>query len=244
MKILHVLDHSIPLHSGYTFRTKAILEQQKSFGWETFHLTGSKQGHVSQLKEEVDGLIFYRTSPASGLLAKLPVLNQWAVIKGLEKRLFEVVEEVKPDIIHAHSPALNGKAAVTVGKKLNLPVVYEIRAFWEDAAVSHGTSTPNGLRYNLTRKLETSVVQQANAVTVICHGLKQDLIARGIPEQKITSIPNAVDLTHFAEGEKDEALAQTLGLTGHVVFGFIGSFYDYEGLPILLDALPKIQLFR
>ncbi|MFL6658660.1 MAG: glycosyltransferase WbuB, partial [Massilia sp.] len=43
MRILHVLDHSIPLHSGYTFRTRSILREQQALGWETFHVTGSKQ---------------------------------------------------------------------------------------------------------------------------------------------------------------------------------------------------------
>ena len=46
MRILHILDHSLPLHSGYTFRTVAILAQQRALGWETLHLTGAKQGHV------------------------------------------------------------------------------------------------------------------------------------------------------------------------------------------------------
>ncbi|MCW8905270.1 MAG: glycosyltransferase WbuB, partial [Sedimenticola sp.] len=56
MKILHILDHSIPLHSGYTFRTRAILEQQRKLGWETAHVTSSKHIAESQEKEEVDGL--------------------------------------------------------------------------------------------------------------------------------------------------------------------------------------------
>ena len=48
-------------------------------------------------------------------------------------RILEVIEIEKPDVIHAHSPALNGLAAIKAGRKANIPVVYEIRAFWEDA---------------------------------------------------------------------------------------------------------------
>src|SRR5690606_6357797 len=82
MRILHVLDHSIPLQSGYTFRTRAILEQQRSFGWETFHITGAKQGKGSgQAEEDVDGLHFYRSPPLEGLAARLPMYNQWAVVQ-------------------------------------------------------------------------------------------------------------------------------------------------------------------
>jgi hypothetical protein len=43
LRVLHVLDHSIPLHSGYTFRTLAILREQRKLGWNTFHLTSPKQ---------------------------------------------------------------------------------------------------------------------------------------------------------------------------------------------------------
>jgi hypothetical protein len=42
MRILHILDHSIPLRSGYTFRTLLIPKQQWALGWETEHITGAK----------------------------------------------------------------------------------------------------------------------------------------------------------------------------------------------------------
>jgi PEP-CTERM/exosortase A-associated glycosyltransferase len=242
MRILHVLDHSIPLQSGYTFRTRAILEQQRSFGWETFHLTGAKQGKGSgQAEEDVDGLHFYRSPPLEGLVARLPVYNQWAVVRGLHRRLEEVVRVIEPDILHAHSPALNGLAALQVGRRHGIPLVYEVRAFWEDAAVDHGTSREGGLRYRLTRALETHVLKGADAVTTICEGLRGDIIARGLPEQKVTVIPNSVALDRFPllEG-KDETLLEALGLQGKRVVGFIGSFYAYEGLPLLLEALPLI----
>src|SRR6476619_2679363 len=108
MRILHVLDHSIPLHSGYTFRTRSILMQQRALGWDTVHLTGPKQGAYQADRETVDGLLFHRTPPAAGAMARLPVLNQLAVIDALAKRLLEVATETRPDILHAHSPALNG----------------------------------------------------------------------------------------------------------------------------------------
>lgn len=241
MRILHVLDHSIPLHSGYTFRTAAILREQRKLGWDTHHVTSVKHTAPGPLVEEVDGLTFHRTPWTPGAVDRVPVLRERAQMRALEARLFEVARELKPDVLHAHSPVLNAFPALNVGRRLGIPVVYEIRAFWEDAAVDHGTTTEGSLRYRATRAMETRAVQQVDAVTTICEGLRRDLVARGVPESKITVIPNAVDIDNFAFGVPgDDALRAELGLTGKRVLGFIGSFYAYEGLDLLLRALPAI----
>ena len=240
MRILHILDHSLPLHSGYTFRTCAILKQQRALGWETFHLTSSKQGGDPVPEEWVDGFHFYRTPSLSPMVANIPVLKQVGVITALKRRLEEVLTDVKPDILHVHSPVLNAFAAISVGRRLGIPVVYEVRAFWEDAAVDHGTCREGGPRFRLTRYLETYALRKADAVTVICNGLRDD-IARGISQDKITVIPNAVDTNAFSmQGERDAPLAQKLGFENKHVLGFIGSFYAYEGLCLLLQALPRV----
>ncbi|HJV76318.1 MAG TPA: TIGR04063 family PEP-CTERM/XrtA system glycosyltransferase [Noviherbaspirillum sp.] len=239
MRILHILDHSIPLHSGYTFRTLSILREQQALGWKTFHVTSAKQGPSSDMEERVDGIHFYRTPPANGVLAKAPVFNQIEVIRGLARRLKEIIPVVRPDILHAHSPSLNAIAALSVAKDFGIPVVYEVRAFWEDAAVDHGTSKERGLRYRLTRSLETHALRHADAVTTICDGLRKDIVQRGISADKVTVIPNAVDVEKFdMVGSADPELKQALGLQGNRLIGFIGSFYAYEGLDILLRALP------
>lgn len=241
MRVLHVLDHSIPLHSGYTFRTRSILREQRALGWETFHVTGSKQNSDDALEDTVDGLHFYRTPKSTGALARLPVLNQKEVIDGLARRLAEIIPTIKPDVLHAHSPSLNAIAALRAGKRFGIPVVYEVRAFWEDAAVDHGTSAENGLRYRATRALETYALRQADAVTTICEGLRRDIVARGIPGDKVTVIPNAVDIDKFAVGgSADQDLKSRLGLAGARLIGFIGSFYAYEGLDVLLRAVPAM----
>jgi glycogen(starch) synthase len=171
----------------------------------------------------------------------MPVLRERAQMHALEQRLLEVARDIRPDVLHAHSPVLNAFPALRVGRQLGIPVVYEIRAFWEDAAVDHGTTTEGSLRYRATRAMETRAVRSVDAVTTICEGLRLDLVGRGVPESKITVIPNAVDVENFAFGVPgDEALRAELGLVGKRVLGFIGSFYAYEGLDLLLRALPAI----
>jgi len=241
MKILHILDHSLPVHTGYTFRTRSILLQQHKLGWQTVHVTSSKHEPEGPNPEQVGELLFYRTK--SGILAGLPILNQLDVVRTLTKRLDEIIKIEAPDILHAHSPALNGLAAIRAGRRYDLPVVYECRAFWEDAAVDHGFTSEGSLRYRLTKVLETKVFRQADAITCICEGLRSDINARGIPEDKITVIPNAVDIESFGENSGfDESLANRIGIEGCPVIGFIGSFYAYEGLALAVEALPQIRL--
>ena len=242
MRILHILDHSIPLHSGYTFRTRAILQHQRALGWETFHLTSPKQGKVSAAVEEVDSLVFHRSPPLGGWIGAMPIVNQFALVSVLARRAREVIAKVKPDILHAHSPSLNGLAALSAARSCGLPVVYEVRAFWEDAAVDHGTSSEWGVRYRLTRASETWVLRRASAVTTICEGLRREMIdQRGITAEKITVIPNAVDIEAFKVREgADPALRAALGLVGKRVVGFIGSFYAYEGLELLIRSMPAV----
>ena len=241
LRILHVFDHSLPLHSGYTFRSANILREQRNLGWETLHITSPKQINCTLAEEDADGLHFYRTPQPKGLASRLPVLNQWAFMRATEQRLLGLAKTLKPDILHAHSPVLNAWPAIHVGEKLGIPVVYEIRAFWEDAAVDHGTQSEGGIRYRLTKALETAAVRRANQVVTICQGLREDLIARGIPNAKIGVVPNAVDIEHFSlSSGPDPELKSRLGLADCRVIGFLGSFYAYEGLDLLIAALPGI----
>lgn len=241
MRILHILDHSIPHHSGYAFRSLSILKQQRQMGWHTVQLTGPRQGAAELPPPDTGGWHFFRTTPSSALWATLPVLRHIAMVRDLTRRMLEVVRLTRPDVLHAHSPALNALAALRVGKRLGLPVVYEIRAFWEDAAADHGTGRTGGLRYRLSRALETYVVRRADAVTTICEGLRTDIEARGVPASRITVIPNAVNLQHFeASRPRNSALAIELGLGTGPTLGFVGSFYSYEGLALLLGAMPQL----
>jgi glycogen(starch) synthase len=241
MRILHILDHCLPLQSGYTFRTRAILKAQEGLGWTVAAVTGPRHGVAPASVESVDGLTFHRT--AAGV--KPGPVGEVAGIAAFAKRIEAAVDAFKPDILHAHSPVIDALAALIVARKRKLPLVYEIRAFWEDAAVGNGTGTATSLRYRATRALETWAVRRADAVAVICEGLRGDLIARGIAADKIMVSPNGVDLDLFGSAPpRDDALGAELGLDGAEVVGFIGSFYDYEGLDDLIAAMPALVAQR
>lgn len=239
-RILHVLDHSLPLQSGYTFRTRAILKAQQAMGLEVRGITGLRQTGMdpATTMEEVDGLIFHRThGEATGPVG----MREWRESLQLSGAIEALCTEWRPDILHAHSPALCGLAAMRAAKRLDIPFIYEIRAFWEDAAVGNGTSRPGSLKYRLTRSLENHVVAAADCVMTICHGLRDDLITRGFPAGRIGIMPNGVDLDLFGDPPAAEpALAKELDMGNGPVIGFIGSFYDYEGIDDLIEAMPVL----
>lgn len=238
-RVLHILDHSLPLHSGYTFRTRAIMKAQEVAGLEVRGITGQRHTAAGPAMEEAEGLIFHRTP---GNPSGPPGLREWREIEALREATETLAAEWQPDVIHAHSPALCGMAVLRAARRLDLPFVYEIRAFWEDAAVGNGTGREGSLKYRLTRWLEDRVVRGADAVFTIARGLCDDLVARGHDSAKIGLSPNGVDLTLFGEPvPRDEALAAEIGIGSGPVIGFVGSFYDYEGLDDLIAALPLLR---
>ncbi len=241
LKILHVFDHSLPMLSGYSVRSAAILREQRRRGWSTVHLTTPKHTAAGPSPEHVNDLIFYRSSPLSPIAGGAPVLREFALIRCVAREIERVAKIELPDILHAHSPALNGIAALLAARRLRLPVVYEVRAFWEDAAVDLGTATEGGTRYRLTRAIETLALRNCDAAVTICEGLRRDIVARGILPEKITVIANGVRVEDFPfHSDPDTALRSSLGLEGRIVFGFLGSFYGYEGLDLLLSAWPAM----
>jgi PEP-CTERM/exosortase A-associated glycosyltransferase len=245
MRILHILDHSLPLQSGYVYRTLGIINEQRARGWEPVLLTSGKHYAPGPSRERIGDWEFLRTPMPSGAGARLRGVRELRIVGDLGRRLDEVIAEFGPDILHAHSPVLNALAALRAGRRHRLPVVYEVRAFWEDAAADLGTHADGGPRYRTIRFIETYALRRADAVTTICQGLRGDIVARGIAAKKVTVIPNAVDRSAFyAADTADATLAARLGVSGKTVLGFFGSFYAYEGLDLLLRALPLLRAQR
>jgi PEP-CTERM/exosortase A-associated glycosyltransferase len=244
MRILHVLDHFLPLHSGYTFRTLEILRGQRDLGWETIQLTTPRHPAAADI-ESIDGWQLYRTRLEGSFADRLAAVRFAREMAATARRLDGLIETLKPDLVHAHSPLLNGLPALRAGRRRGIPVVYEVRAFWEDAAVDHARTREGSARYRATRALETHVLKRAAHVTTICEGLRAEIVARGVPAARVTVIPNAVDAQAFhADEEGDPALRERLGLAGKEVVGFVGSFYAYEGLDLLIDAAARLVTSR
>ena len=212
--ILHVLDVSLPVVSGYSTRSQYILLNQKKLGLNSFAVTSPH--HPNTNDEEVkDGIKFFRTSICGcRILTPLPIFTELYYVNAVYNRILEIAMSNPIDLIHAHSPSLLGLSALRAAKKLELKVVYEIRAFWEDAAVASGKYSARSLKYRTVRSLENYVCRKSDRVVTISQTMKEELMSRRIPNTKITVVPNGVDLSGFEPERKKVELLSTLGLEG------------------------------
>lgn len=237
-KILHILDHSLPVHSGYAFRSQAIVLAQKAKGWYPVVITSPKHEEnpniVWKEQELVGDILCYRTPKAEG--SPFPGVSEIKLMGCLYKRLGTVIQQERPDILQAHSPILTAIPAIRMAKRYRLPVVYEMRSLWEDAAVSRGVYGQRSWKYRVARALETWVCRSVDHTTVLCEGIKEDLILRGISREKLTVIPNGVDATMFCPAQPDLGFQAKWRLEGRKIIAFMGSFFRWEGLDLLVDA--------
>ncbi len=235
--MLHVLDHSLPIGSGYSYRSRSIVAAQKRLGLEPVVLTSPKQGSDHDGREFVDGIPHYRTGRTAG---RLPFARELLLMLRLASRIIRVGRAEGAELIHAHSPSLNGLPALWAGRRLGVPVIYEVRTFWEDAAVNNGTFAEGSVRYRVSRALETIVLRQAHRVVAICEGIRSEVVSRGIPRGRVAVVPNGVEAEWLEPRPWATDLAAQLGLGAGPVFGYVGSFSRYEGLPFLIAAMAEL----
>lgn len=246
--VLHVLDHSWPILSGYSVRSRNLISAQYRSGQSIIVVT-SPLHYVDDpdaVDMDVDGVRYLR-APITGLITKAalqnrwPILREYEVVRMLRKRILELLSTQSISVVYAHSPALCGLAALQAARKRGVPFVYEIRGFWEDAAVDQNRINAKSVRYRLTRNLETYIAQRADAVAVIANNMLEDMYARGVPREKLFHVPNGVDMGHFSPIRRDERLATQLNLGNGPTLGYFGSLYRYEGVSWMIRAAANLR---
>lgn len=247
-RVLHVLDHSWPVLDGYSQRSRSLIVCQLQLGFHPSVVT-SPLHNVDDPKArdtELDGVRYLRTSDGTGVLwraihGRWPLLREAAVVRLLRSRIEFILSAQTFDLVHAHSPALCGLAASIAARSRHLPFVYEIRAFWEDAAVNRSKVGRNSIRYRIARALETRVVSRADAVVGISRPILEDLKRRGVPPSKLFHVPNGVDALRFQPYSRDVALAGQLGVANLPILGFLGTMFPWEGVPWLVRAAAELH---
>ena len=242
LRILHVLHNSLPLLCGYSIRSGAIVSHQRSQGLDPIVVTSSRQPESVEARVEfIDGTPHFRTQAHAE--PALPILRERALMRRLQERVEQVIGETRPHIVHAHSPVLVGLPALLAARKHGLPFVYEIRDLWENASVDRGKFRHNSPLYRLARGLETYVLRRADAVVTICDALRWDVTTRVRDPRKVFVVGNGVDTTVFDPASVKVAteFRRQWRLEGKRVIAYVGTFQPYEGLDLLIRAMPAIR---
>lgn len=241
MRVLHVLDHSLPYLSAYSFRSLYLISQQRQMGMVPVVLTSPSHESNEESCELLQGVQHHRSKwPDFYYLPQprfIPGLRHEAYIAALTKRIIRVARECEADLLHAHSPALNGLATRRASKRLKKPWIYELRYYEQDAAVDSGQTSYYSLRYNLARRLEERTIRQADLALTTSTSMQKELLVRGFSSRKLLDVPEGVDTKVFHPRPPDLDLIERHHLQGKTVIGFIGSFYKYEGLERLVGVM-------
>lgn len=237
-RVLHILNHSYPYTDGYAIRSYNIINGQRRHGMDPVVLTSPKhEPQYDENPELIEGTRYYRIAPLNrgGIFSNLYIIC--LILRNINK----IYHEIGFDLIHAHSPSLCGFAAMVFSAVKKIPFAYEVRAFWEDAAVDAGKHTSKSPKYHMTRFLESVVLRRARAVTTIANYLKDDIMLRRGRLSQVFLVPNGVDCKRFQPMEQDREITAELGIGQEPVIGFIGSFYRFEGLDVLIKALAMLK---
>ena len=152
----------------------------------------------------------------------------------------QLTQQVKPSVLHAASNYVNAVIALAIGKRHGLPVVYEVRGFWEDTWLSRhpnsGTMAASEL-YQLNRDLETRCMLAADLVVTLGEAMREEIVARGVPADKVLIVPNAVSEDFLQPLPDAQKLRSQLGIKrDEYVIGEVSSLVPHEGIGTLLQA--------
>ena len=244
--VVYVLSQSMPHHSsGYAVRSHGMLRHLCALGWQ---VTGATRfgypvdrsdhaaGSSSALEVVIDGIPYrFRPDPIGFREPDGDYIDRAA------RALVAQARELRPAIVHAASNYQVGLAAVAAARILGVPSIYEVRGLWHLTRTSKEPAYADTDHYRMSEALEVQAAREADHVFVITQAVLDLLAERGVAREKMTLLPNAVDLDQFTPRPRDAGLAARLGVAGKVVIGTVGTFKWYEGLDVLLEAAASMR---
>jgi glycosyltransferase involved in cell wall biosynthesis len=239
--VLHLVTDALPTTSaGYTIRTHEVVRAQRAAGLDPHVVTRCgypvTTGRLDGRRLVVlDGIPYHRLLPPV-----LPTRADQAADLGLDLAA-ELTGKIRPAVLHAASNYANARIALALGRKFDLPVVYEVRGFWEDTWLSRypdaGQLAASEL-YQGNRDLETRSMLEADLVVTLGEAMRDEIVARGVPAGKVLIVPNAVSEEFLRRPLPDAtALREDLRIKAeHYVVGVVTTLVPHEGIGTLLEA--------
>jgi glycosyltransferase involved in cell wall biosynthesis len=247
-RILHLLKVSMPYRqSGYTMRAKYTLEGQRAAGLDPVGMTylgfpRSTGVEDVPLEETVNGIRHARLDVPADFDFDKP-FDQ--LLEDFSAAAEPRVRELAPAVIHAHS-GFRGYDLGNVGRALarvcDLPLVYEVRGFFESTWTSNTEISERSETYFRRVDTERRCMLAADAVITLSESMRSEIVARGVTPERVHVVPNGVDVGFFRPREKREDLVEHFDLTDSFVFGYISNLDHYrEGQELLVDAAVELR---
>lgn len=245
--VLHFVKESGPyLSNGFTSRSQYNFEAEKSAGYIPIVITEpgfpSSDDFGGDSTEYVNGVEHRRLLPGSEKLVKQLPFDEYAQLFAVEA--LRHVQDIKPAVIHVSSGRRGyetAKVALAVGDATGIPVVYEIRSFFEGTWTGESSIEESSEQFYARREAEYECARRSAHVITICETMKDELVSWGISENKISVIPNGVDPSRFYPGEKNVELASSLGLGSSKVIGYVSNLdHPRESQETLVTALSEL----
>ncbi len=245
--ILHLLKESRPQRqTGFTMRSHDNLLAQRAGGWDPVVVTAlgfpRSSGAEVVPVEDIDGIRHHRLDLGAGYPSRGP---GDAYLEDYAWRAAAVAREERPAIIHASSGRRGYETALVglaLGEHLDLPVVYEVRSLFDgpapagSAGVASDATSPRE-RYRRRDATEVRSMLAADAVVTLAETMKSDMVARGVPAERIYIVPNGVDPEAFQPRAPDPELRARHNLGQRFVIGYISNLDNpREGQETLIEA--------
>ena len=255
-RVIYHASQSMPhTSSGYAIRTHGLASSLNLKGYDVdvylrngYPLDRTDfKGDVVNANEDIENVSYYfsHQNPQDSTLINYQEIYNFNSLKKYEEmaisRLISLGKEIKPLAIHSASNFVVGLAGAKAAKALGIPSIYEIRGFWHLTQSTKREGYDTSDHYRLSERFEIETANESDYVFTITQALKDILVENGVEEGKISVLPNAVDSSKFNITPKDKKLESELGFEGKVVIGYIGSFVEYEGLDLLLEACAIIK---
>jgi len=268
LRPLHVVNRAVPEQAGYTLRTHQLVTAQASIGFRPTCIVHPSKRIIAHDQLErpgigvriEDGIRYCRlTEPrplrrvavhAAQWLRKNKVRGSWRLqnlalklpADKWEPFISWAVRRNEFDIVHAHTPSWCAVAGRRLADALHCPLVYEVRGFWElTAEVEAPSSSSNGDEAKSWQEQEFAAASSADAVITLGETMREELVRRGLPRDRIHVIANGVDVKTFAPADKkDERLVSELAVGRSFVIGYATSVRALEGISTVLQALSKL----
>jgi glycosyltransferase involved in cell wall biosynthesis len=148
---------------------------------------------------------------------------------------------LRPDVVIVSSPPFfTVPAGWAFARYHRVPLVFEVRDLWPDVFVASGVMREGAL-FRALRRLEMAFYGAAARVVVVTRAFRQDLLARGVPAEKVSVVSNGADLERFAPRPPVPDLRRRLGGEGTFLATYVGTHGILQGLEQILDAAEALR---